>query len=371
MKITLAPGDGVGPEIMDVVLDVFRKAQVPLEWEVVSLGGGEEGIGNEARASVERTGVLLKGPVAHPLGGSEVGLDQAARRVWGTFAQKSVYRTLPGVPTPLGVRPMRLTMIRELAGEDYESRERMLTPDVATNMRFTTRTGAQRLHRYAFETAARKGAQRITCAHRAHVNRLSDGLFLDTFYEVSEKYPQIEVDDIGTDELARRILVEPERFDVIVLPALEGDLLTDLAAGLVGGLEYACTANVGDDFSLFEVMHGTSPDKVGLDRANPTALLLSGTMMLRHLGLGEYAQRIESALERTLYQMHRRRDIQDFVSGFRTSIFRYLMLSELAKQAAGDAGPAPWELQRELDQQNPGGRGLALPSMADQLEGLA
>lgn len=339
MRITVALGDGIGPEIMDVALDVFRAARVPLEFETVPMGrdvalaGERTGISREARASVERTGILFKGPMETPKGSGYKSVNVTARKLWGAFANKRVYRILPGVPSPLGLRELDLTMVRENIEDTYGAVEHMQTHDVAQCRRFITRPGSEQVHRYAFAMAARKGARRITCAHKANIMKLTDGLFLDTFYRVAREYPELQADDVIVDALAMKLVLEPSSFDVVVLPNLQGDILTDLAAGLVGGLAYAPSANIGDGVCIFEAVHGTAPDIVGMDLANPTALLLSGTMMLRHVGLVEHAAAIELALERTLAQMHERTDLRQYVPTFRTSIFRHLILRELLGRA--------------------------------------
>lgn len=330
MKITIAQGDGIGPEVMRVCLDIFTAASVPLTYHEVAMGkdvalaGELTGISDEARASVEKTGVLFKGPMETPKGRGYKSVNVTARKLWGTFANKRIYRILPGVAAPLGVKDLDLTMIRENIEDTYGAVEHMQTHDVAQCRRFITRPGSEQVHRYAFEVAARKGAHRVTCAHKANIMKMTDGLFLDTFYEVAKDYPQLQADDIIVDALAMKLVIEPDAFDVIVLPNFQGDILTDLAAGLVGGLAYAPSANIGDGVCIFEAVHGTAPDIVGRDLANPSALLLSGTMLLRHLGLVGHADAIEAALGRTLTSM-----ASDHVGGFRTSIFRERILSEL------------------------------------------
>ncbi|MCB9919117.1 MAG: isocitrate dehydrogenase [Planctomycetes bacterium] len=330
MKITIAQGDGIGPEVMGVALDVFRAANVPLDYEEVAMGksvalaGELSGISEEARASVEETGILFKGPMETPKGGGYKSVNVTARKLWGAFANKRVYRILPGVRSVLGDRHLDLTMIRENIEDTYGAVEHMQTHDVAQCRRFITRPGCEQVHRYTFEAAARKGAHRVTCAHKANIMKMTDGLFLETFYEVAKDYPQLQADDVIVDALAMKLVIEPESFDVIVLPNFQGDILTDLAAGLVGGLAYAPSANIGESVCIFEAVHGTAPDIVGQDLANPTALLLSGTMMLRHLGLVSHAEAIDTALERTLLSMTQNRD-----HTFRTSDFRERMLREL------------------------------------------
>lgn len=356
MKITVAHGDGIGPEIMDAVLSIFEATKVPLEYDVVQMGakeavsGNETGIGPEARESVESTGVLFKGPMATPKGGGHKSVNVTARKMWGTFANKRVYRILPGVPTPLQIRDLNLTMVRENIEDTYGAVEHMQTHDVAQCRRFITKPGSEQVHRYTFEMAARKGAKRVTCGHKANIMKLTDGLFLETFYEVAAEYPNIEANDVIIDALAMKLVHDPSEFDVIVMPNLQGDILTDLAAGLVGGLAYAPSANLGDGISIFEAVHGTAPDIVGRDMANPSALLLSGTMMLRHLGLLQHAEVIEDALNYTLVRMHKRPDLGYPIPAFRTSSFVETMLARLANlelPAASTAESPPFVRRME------------------------
>ncbi|MEM7437367.1 MAG: isocitrate/isopropylmalate family dehydrogenase [Myxococcota bacterium] len=347
MKVSVAMGDGIGPEIMGAVLDVFTKANVPLEYEMVEMGkvvalaGEQTGISAPARRSVESTGILFKGPMETPKGGGYKSVNVTARKLWGTFANKRVYRTLPGVPTPLGTQQLNLTMVRENIEDTYGAIEHMQTHDVAQCRRLITRPGCEQVHRYTFEMASRKGARRVTCGHKANIMKLTDGLFLETFYDVAKNYPDLEADDVIIDAMAMRLVVDPTEFDVVVMPNLQGDILTDLAAGLVGGLAYAPSANIGDGICIFEAVHGTAPDIAGQDLANPSALLLSGTMMLRHVGLVRHASVIETALERTLVDLHRRPNLDDPVRILRTSTFLDRILDEIDALSLPDDQPTP------------------------------
>lgn len=339
--ITVAMGDGIGPEVMEAALAVFRAAKVPLRYEVVPMGrqvaetGEPSGISPEARESVERTGLLFKGPMETPKGTGYKSVNVTARKLWGAFANKRVYRTLRGVPIPVQIRgELNLTMVRENIEDTYGAVEHMQTHDVAQCRRFITRPGSEQVHRYTFEMAQRKGARRVTCAHKANIMKMTDGLFLETFYDVAKDYPQLVADDVMVDALAMRLVLQPTSYDVIVLPNLQGDILTDLAAGLVGGLAYAPSANIGDGICIFEAVHGTAPDIAGQNLANPTALLLSGTMMLRHLGLERHAAVIEDALEKTLDRMNTCPDLGQPVPVFRTSRFVELMVAALKDAAA-------------------------------------
>jgi isocitrate dehydrogenase len=205
----------------------------------------------------------------------------------------------------------------------------MQTHDVAQCRRLITRPGSEAVIRYAFEVARRKGARRITAGHKANIMKMTDGLFLDVFWDVAQDYPELNADDRIVDALAMELVMKPDAFDVIVLPNLQGDILSDLCAGLVGGLAYAPSANVGDHISIFEAVHGTAPDIAGQGKANPTALTLSACIMLRHLGLFPWADAIEAALERALTKAFRAPDLGYPPPAFRTERFRDLVLETL------------------------------------------
>jgi isocitrate dehydrogenase len=213
-----------------------------------------------------------------------------------------VFQTLHGVDTVFSKAgiPIDITIVRENIEDTYGGIEHMLTHDVALSRRFITRPGSMQVIRYAFEMAQKKGARRITCGHKANIMKLTDGLFLECFYEVAKQYPDLKADDKIVDDLAMQLVVRPDQFDVVVMTNLQGDIISDLCAGLVGGLGFAPSANIGDHISIFEAVHGTAPDIAGKNIANPTALLLSGLAMLRHLGFRENAAVIENALLYTL-----------------------------------------------------------------------
>ena len=318
-SIAVAYGDGIGREIMEAVLQVFAAVEAPLTYQFVDMGkaiyeqGHSTGMTPEAKATIEATGILFKGPMETPKGQGVKSINVTARKVWSTFANKRVFKSLHGVETVFskaGV-PINLTIVRENIEDTYGGIEHFLTHDVALCRRFITRPGSLQVHRYAFEMARRKGAKRITCAHKANIMKLTDGLFLDTFYSVAEDYPELRADDVIIDDLAMKLVVIPDQFDVIVLPNLQGDIISDLCAGLVGGLGFAPSANIGERLCIFEAVHGTAPDIAGKNLANPTALLLSGTMLLRHLHLSEAAERIEQALHATLAAGYHTADVGD------------------------------------------------------------
>jgi len=308
MKIAVAKGDGIGPEIMEAVLNIFKANHVPLEYEFVDMGkwvfdkGFNNGMTPEAKEAIERLGLLFKGPMETPKGKGVKSINVTARKTWNTFANKRAFKTLHGVDTVFSKAgiPIDLTVVRENIEDTYGGIEHMLTHDVALSRRFITRPGSMQVIRYAFEMARQEKAKRITCGHKANIMKITDGLFLEVFYEVAKEYPEIKADDIIVDDLCMKLVTRPDLFDVVVLTNLQGDIVSDLCAGLVGGLGFAPSANIGDHISIFEAVHGTAPDIAGKNIANPTALLLSGVAMLRHVGLTENASVIENALLYTL-----------------------------------------------------------------------
>src|SRR6195952_388084 len=310
MKIAVAKGDGIGPEIMDAVLNIFNANKVPLEYVVVDMGkwvfdkGYSNGMTPESQKVIEELGLLFKGPMETPKGKGVKSINVTARKTWNTFANKRVFQTLHGVDTVFSKAgiPIDITIVRENIEDTYGGIEHMLTTDVALSRRFITRPGSMQVIRYAFEMAKIKKAKRISCGHKANIMKLTDGLFLECFYEVAKEYPELKSDDIIVDDLCMKLVVRPNEFDVLVLTNLQGDIISDLCAGLVGGLGFAPSANIGDHISIFEAVHGTAPDIAGKNIANPTALLLSGIAMLRHLGYMQNAAVIENALLYTLEQ---------------------------------------------------------------------
>src|SRR5690348_6199091 len=309
-KIAVAKGDGIGPEIMSAVLKIFDAAKVPLQYEFVEMGkwvfdkGFSNGMTPEAQESIEELGILFKGPMETPKGKGVKSVNVTARKTWNTYANKRTFQTLHGVDTVFSKAGITidLTIVRENLEDTYGGIEHMLTHDVALSRRFITRPGSLQVIKYAFEMANKNKARRITCGHKANIMKITDGLFLECFYEVAKDYPQLKADDVIVDDLCMKLVTRPDTFDVVVLTNLQGDIVSDLCAGLVGGLGFAPSANIGDHICIFEAVHGTAPDIAGKNLANPTALLLSSIAMLRHLGLMQNAAEIENALLYTLEQ---------------------------------------------------------------------
>jgi isocitrate dehydrogenase len=290
----------------------------------------------EAKNTIEKLGILFKGPMETPKGKGMKSLNVTARKVWNTYANKRTFVTLNGVDTVFSKAgiPINITIVRENIEDTYGGIEHMLTPDVALCRRFITRPGSLQLHRYAFDMARKKGAKKITCGHKANIMKLTDGLFLECFYEVAKDYPEIVANDIIVDDLAMKLVTKPTEFDVVVLTNLQGDIISDLCAGLVGGLGFAPSANIGDNISIFEAVHGTAPDITGMNIANPTSLLLSGIMLLNHLGHFSYANKIENAL---LYTLEKGAHTGDFGNKLTPS----LSTTQFAQQIINNLGKNP------------------------------
>lgn len=309
-KIAVAKGDGIGPEIMDAVLRIFAANKVSLDYEFVEMGksyfdaGHSTGMTDKARETIENLGILFKGPMETPKGKGVKSINVTARKVWNTYANQRDFRTLNGVDTVFSKAgiPINLTIVRENIEDTYGGIEHMLTYDVAVGRRIITRPGSEQVIRYAFEMARRKGYTKVTCGHKANIMKLTDGLFLETFQQIANEYPEIQANDVIVDDLCMKLVSRPDLFEAVVLTNLQGDIVSDLCAGLVGGLGFAPSANIGDNISIFEAVHGTAPDIAGKGIANPTALLLSGISMLRYLGFTSNAAEIENALLYTLEQ---------------------------------------------------------------------
>jgi isocitrate dehydrogenase len=347
-KIAVAKGDGIGPEIMEAVLNIFEAANVPLEYEYVDMGkwvfdkGYSNGMTAAAQKTIETLGILFKGPMETPKGKGVKSVNVTARKTWNTYANKRVFQTLHGVDTVFSKAgiPIDITVVRENIEDTYGGIEHMLTHDVALSRRFISLPGSMQVIKYAFEMAKKKGTRRITCGHKANIMKLTDGIFLQAFYEVAKDYPELKADDIIVDDLCMKLVTRPDTFDVVVLTNLQGDIVSDLCAGLVGGLGFAPSANIGDHIAIFEAVHGTAPDIAGRNIANPTALLLSGISLLRHLGLMESAAVIENSLLYTLEVGVHTGDFGDkSIPALNTTEFANAIISNFGKTPATNAKP--------------------------------
>jgi len=297
--VALIRGDGIGPEVADAVVGILGAAGAPLEFEEVVVGReAEKRSGDPLPASaleaIRRTRVALKGPVATPIGKGFQSVNVRLRQAFGLYANLRPVKNVPGVASRF--QDVDLVVVRENTESLYSGLEHTVVPGVVESLKIITEVASTRIARYAFDYARAHGRRRVTAIHKANIMKLSDGLFLECFRKVSGDYPDIAADDRIVDAACMRLVMNPETFDVLLLENLYGDIVSDLAAGLVGGLGLVPGANLGKDAAIFEAVHGTAPDIAGQDKANPTALLMSAILMLRHLDLPEHAERIERAL---------------------------------------------------------------------------
>ena len=301
--MVLIRGDGVGPEVADAVLSIFAAAAVPIDFEEAIVGREAEAregdpLPGRVVEAIRHRGVALKGPVGTPIGKGFASVNVRLRKELDLYANLRPVRNVPAIASRFS--NVDLVIIRENTEDLYAGLEHTVVPGVVESLKIITEAASTRIAQFAFEYARRHGRRRVTAVHKANIMKLSDGLFLDCFRRVSEDYPDIQADDRIVDALCMRLVMSPESFDVLLLENLYGDIVSDLAAGLVGGLGLVPGANLGRDAAVFEAVHGTAPDIAGQDRANPTALLLSAILMLRHLALDAAADRIERSLHATL-----------------------------------------------------------------------
>ena len=302
-RVTLIRGDGIGPEVTDAVLLVLAAACAPLAFEEVLVGRRaeqEEGDPLPARAleSIRRNWVALKGPVGTPIGKGFQSVNVRLRQILNLYANLRPVKNVPSIPSRF--QGVDLVVVRENTEDLYSGLEHIVVPGVVESLKIITAVASTRIARFAYDYARRHGRRRVTAVHKANIMKLSDGLFLDCVRKVAEDYPDIASDDRIVDAACMDLVMRPERYDVLLLENLYGDIVSDLAAGLVGGLGVVPGANLGTEAAIFEAVHGTAPDIAGQDKANPTALLMSAILMLRHLDLSALADRIEAALLETL-----------------------------------------------------------------------
>ena len=310
--ITLIRGDGIGPEVSDAVVFILEAAGAPLSFEEAVVGREAESRDGDplpARVleAIRRTRVALKGPVGTPIGKGFASVNVRLRKALDLYANLRPVKNVPTIPTRF--EGVDLVIVRENTEDLYSGLEHEVVPGVIESLKIITERASTRIALYAFEYARRHGRRRVTAIHKANIMKMSDGLFLDCFRRVAEKYPDIAADDRIVDAACMRLVMNPETFDMLLLENLYGDIVSDLAAGLVGGLGLVPGANIGPDCAVFEAVHGTAPDIAGRNVANPTALLLSAILMLRHLELRDLADRVESALLATLAAGIRTADI--------------------------------------------------------------
>jgi isocitrate dehydrogenase (NAD+) len=299
-RVTLIPGDGIGPELAEATRRVLEATGVAFEWEVQEAGEAmiaEHGtpLPEPVLESIRRNKVALKGPITTPVGGGFRSANVTLRQALGLYANVRPARSMKGLETRY--EDVDLVIVRENTEDLYGGIEHMVGADAAESIKIITRVASERIARYAFEYAVANGRRKVTAVHKANIMKLSDGLFLESCRTVAADYDgRVEFEDRIVDNMCMQLVQKPDLYDVLVLPNLYGDIVSDLCAGLVGGLGVAPGANIGTEAAVFEAVHGSAPKYAGLNKANPTALILSGVLMLRHLGEQAAAERLESAL---------------------------------------------------------------------------
>ncbi len=302
--VTLIPGDGIGPELAEATRGVLEATGIGFDWDVQD--AGEATIATEGTPlpdrvieSIRRNGTAIKGPITTPVGSGFRSVNVGLRQALELYANVRPARTMQGVETRYD--NVDLIIVRENTEDLYAGIEHRVGPDAAESIKIITRAASQRIARYAFEYAVKNGRHKVTAVHKANIMKLSDGLFLESCGQVAAEYAgRVEFEDRIVDNMCMQLVQKPELYDVLVLPNLYGDIVSDLAAGLVGGLGVAPGANIGEKAAVFEPVHGSAPKYAGQNKANPTALILSGALMLRHLGELAAADAVESAVREVI-----------------------------------------------------------------------
>jgi isocitrate dehydrogenase (NAD+) len=339
-RVTLIPGDGIGPELAEATRRVLEATGVAFDWEHQDAGEAMIAahgtpLPDAVLESIKRNKVALKGPITTPVGGGFRSANVTLRQVLGLYANLRPARSMKGLETRY--EDVDLVIVRENTEDLYAGIEHMVGPDAAESIKIITRAASERIARFAFDYAVANGRRKVTAVHKANIMKLSDGLFLESCRTVAAGYEgRIEFEDRIVDNMCMQLVQKPELYDVLVLPNLYGDIVSDLCAGLVGGLGVAPGANIGTEAAVFEPVHGSAPKYAGLNKANPTALILSGVLMLRHLGEQAAAERVEAALRAVIAEG--RRTTYDLGGEAGTSQFADAIIERL--QGAPGAGVA-------------------------------
>jgi isocitrate dehydrogenase (NAD+) len=334
-RVTLIPGDGIGPEVTGATVRILEASGVKIDWETYAAGTEafekyHEYIPKELIESVERTGVGLKGPVTTPVGGGFSSINVALRKRFELYANFRPIRNLPSLPTRYP--SVDLAIVRENTEGEYSGIEHEVVPGVVEALKIITATASARIARFAFEFARREKRKRIHAIHKANIMKMSDGLFLRCCREVAREYPEITYGEHIIDNTCMQLVMNPYQYDVLVMENLYGDIVSDLCAAFVGGLGLVPGANIGTHCAIFEAVHGSAPDIAGKDIANPTAVLQSAILMLRHLNEVEAADRVQAALEKTYKE--KRHLTRDVGGTARTSEFADAVIANMEAVAA-------------------------------------
>jgi isocitrate dehydrogenase len=337
-KVTYIPGDGIGPEIMEATRRMIDATGVAIEWELAYAGasmfraGIASGVPDETIESISRTRCVLKGPLETPVGYGEKSANVTLRKLFETFANIRPVREFPGVTTPFSGRGLDFVVVRENVEDLYAGIEHMQTPSVAQCLKLISRKGCEKVVRVAFELARAEGRRSVHCATKANIMKFTEGMLKQVFEEIAQEYPDIEAKHIIIDNCAHQLAKSPEQFEVIVTTNMNGDIISDLGSGLIGGLGFAPSANVGEGIAIFEAVHGSAPKYAGKNVANPTALALSGVMMLRYLGEVEAAALLENAILYTFEEGKTvTRDVPGVTSPVSTSAFADAVIANFGK----------------------------------------
>ena len=302
-NVTLIPGDGTGPEISEAAIAILEAAGAPIHWERKEAGLiAYEKYGNvlpeDVLDSIQRNKVALKGPLTTPVGTGFRSVNVALRKELDLYANLRPAKSYEGIQSRY--EHIDLVVVRENTEDLYAGVEHMVGEDAAESIKIITRKGSERIARFAFEYAVKHNRKKVTAVHKANIMKYTDGLFLKVVKEVSEEFPQIEFEDRIVDNMCMQLVIKPQLYDVMVMPNLYGDIISDLCAGLVGGLGVAPGANISKEIAIFEPVHGSAPKYAGKNKVNPTAILLSSVMMLHHLGESVIAEKIERSLAKIL-----------------------------------------------------------------------
>ncbi|MGE0451476.1 MAG: isocitrate dehydrogenase (NAD(+)) [Vicinamibacterales bacterium] len=301
--ITLIPGDGIGPEVTEAVVRIVAAAGVSIDWDrhvagVLAVERGDVPLPTELLDSIRRNKVALKGPVTTPIAAGFTSVNVGLRKALDLFANLRPVWSMPGVPSRY--QNIDMVIVRENTEDLYAGLEHQVVPGVVESLKIITEQASTRIGRFAFDYARKHGRRKVTSIHKANIMKLSDGLFIESVRRVAHDYPEIAYDEKIVDAACMHLVMKPEQFDVLVMPNLYGDIVSDLCAGLVGGLGVVGAANLGTETAVFEAVHGSAPDIAGMNQANPTALLLSAVLMLRHIDESSAADRVMAALGRVL-----------------------------------------------------------------------
>ncbi|WP_127837457.1 isocitrate/isopropylmalate dehydrogenase family protein [Clostridium prolinivorans] len=302
-KITFIPGDGIGPEVMGAAKKVIEASGVSIDFEEVAAGEKliekyGTPLPDSVLDSIAKNKIAWKGPITTPVGKGFRSVNVTLRQKFNLYANLRPIKTYEGVPSRY--ENIDLLIVRENTEDLYAGIEHMIGEDAAESIKIITKKASEKIVKFAFDTALEQGRKKVTAVHKANIMKCTDGLFLNVSREVAKNYPQIQFEDMIVDAMSMKLVMNPEKYDVLVMPNLYGDILSDMAAGLVGGLGLAPGANIGDGAAIFEAIHGSAPDIAGKNIANPTAAILSGVLMLRFIGEQEAADKIENAVAKVL-----------------------------------------------------------------------